>query len=310
MTNQNPLAPIVLFVYNRPWHTQQTIEALQKNELADQSELFIFSDGAKNDLDRYLVNEVRAYIKTVNGFKEVVIVEKEKNWGLANSIIDGVTSVINRYGKIIVLEDDLITSCFYLKFMNDALTFYEREKKVWHISGWNYPIDTTELDTTFFWQVMNCSGGWATWQDRWSHFEKNPQRLLQNWSKAQIKDFDLDNSGIFWSQVVNNKKGIINTWAIFWYATIFEHDGLCLNPTQTLVNNIGHDGSGVHCGNNQSHYEGTINLTEKFNFNKNIVASELARKRIKKYYKAQKKSFATKVINKLYRTVTGANLIK
>ena len=110
------LAPIVLFVYNRPWHTQQTIEALQKNELVLESELFIYSDAAKIDDVKQAVDEVRSYIKSINGFKKITIIEREENWGLANSIIDGVTTIVNQYSKIIVLEDDLVTSPFFLKF--------------------------------------------------------------------------------------------------------------------------------------------------------------------------------------------------
>ena len=112
--------PIVLFVYNRPWHTQQTIEALQKNDLASESELFIYSDAAKTEQDSLKVNEVRNYVHAIGGFKKITIIEREENWGLADSIIDGVTSIVNQYGKIIVLEDDLETSPFFLRFMNES----------------------------------------------------------------------------------------------------------------------------------------------------------------------------------------------
>ena len=178
MENNN-LAPIVLFVYNRPWHTKQTVEALQKNELSSESELFIYSDASKNKEAEEKVQEVREYIRTIDGFKKVTIIEREKNWGLANSIIDGVTKVVNEYGKIIVLEDDLVTSPYFLKFMNESLEFYKNEKKVWHISGWNYPIFKEQKCGTFLWKKMNC-WGWSTWKDRWQYFEKNPENLLKN----------------------------------------------------------------------------------------------------------------------------------
>ena len=108
--NLSNLAPIVLFTYNRPWHTKQTIEALQKNELAKESELFIFSDGGKDEASWEKVNEVRDYLKTTNGFKKVILTFQDKNIGLADSIISGVTKIVNQYGKIIVLEDDIVTS--------------------------------------------------------------------------------------------------------------------------------------------------------------------------------------------------------
>ena len=157
-------APIVLFVYDRPFHTKQTIEALQKNQLASLSELFIYSDDAKNYGSQDNVDEVREYIYKIGGFKKVTIIKREKNWGLANSIIDGVTQIVNKYGKIIVLEDDLVTSKYFLTFMNNALEFYKYEERVWHICGWNYPINFDGLDDVFLSRLMNC-WGWGTWKD-------------------------------------------------------------------------------------------------------------------------------------------------
>ncbi|WP_082409637.1 glycosyltransferase [Methylomonas koyamae] len=152
------LAPIVLFVYNRPWHTQKTVEALQNNELALESELIIYSDAPKYEDSKQAVLGVRSYIKSIIGFKKVTIIEREKNWGLAKSIIDGVTTVVNQYGKVIVLEDDLVTSQFFLKFMNEALNFYEGEAKVFHVSGYLYPINNEKLDSTFFFKANDMLG--------------------------------------------------------------------------------------------------------------------------------------------------------
>ena len=139
------LAPIVLFVYNRPWHTQQTVEALQKNVYAAESELIIYADAAKNDHAEEKVQEVRKYIKSITGFKSVEIIEQKTNQGLANSIINGVTEVVNKYGRIIVLEDDIVTSKWFLKYMNDALEVYKDEEKVMEISGHLYNLDNTLL---------------------------------------------------------------------------------------------------------------------------------------------------------------------
>jgi hypothetical protein len=241
------ISPIALFVYNRPWHTQQTIEALQKNELASSSKLFVFSDGPKSEQDAGKVQEVRDYINSIQGFKDQQVIERESNWGLADNIIDGATQIVNEYGRIIVLEDDLVMSPYFLSFMNEALEFYKDKKKVWHISGWNYPIDSKGLPDSFLWRVMNC-WGWATWADRWQYFEREPEKLYKEFSNEQIKRFNLDGAYNFWGQVKGNVEGRIKTWAIFWYATIFKNEGLCLNPTQTLVQNIGHDGSGTNCG--------------------------------------------------------------
>lgn len=288
------LAPIILFVYNRPDHTKQTIEALQKNELAKESELFIYSDEAKNEEAQERVDEVRAYINGVQGFKKVTIVKREKNWGLADSIIDGVTKIVNEYGKIIVLEDDLVTSPYFLRFMNESLDFYEKEEKVWHISGWNYPIKTNGLEDVFLWRVMNC-WGWATWSSRWEHFEKNVHKSIIEFSKNDIKQFNLDGNEDFWGQVLANKEHKINTWAIFWYATIFKKDALCLNPVQTFVENIGHDGSGIHCTNIKD-YKDNVHESYNIKFEKNCVESLRHVNIIKKY-------LHTSILQKIKRAI-------
>ena len=297
------LAPIVLFVYNRPYHTKQTIEALQKNELASESELFIYSDAPKNENAVVMVNEVREYIKSVDGFKRVTITEREKNWGLTNSIIDGVTKIVNEYGKIIVLEDDLVTSPYFLKFMNEALEFYESEEKVWHVSGWNYPIETDGLDDVFLWRLMNC-WGWATWADRWKHYEKDVDKTIQEFSKDDIKKFNIDGVENFFGQVLSNKEGKINTWAIFWYTTIFKQNGLCLNPTQTFVENIGNDSSGTHCGETEI-FKNKLSINKNIKFQTIIDENKLAIDKLKIFYNKSKKTLFERVVNKIKRTVQG-----
>lgn len=285
-------APIALFVYNRPWHTKQTVEALQKNELAKDSELFIYSDEAINEDAQKNVDEVREYIDKIDGFKKITVIKREKNWGLANSIIDGVTKIVNEYGKIIVLEDDLVTSPYFLKFMNEALEFYKDEKKVWHISGWNYPIKPEGEEDVFLWRTMNC-WGWATWADRWKYYEKDVDKTINEFNNDDIKRFNLDGAENFWSQVIANKDNKINTWAIFWYATIFKQNGLCLNPVQTFVENIGHDGSGIHCGAKKGYLD-ILNLKHNFNLTSNLNES-------KQYTRLIKKNMKKSVFSKLKR---------
>ncbi len=304
----NKLAPIVLFVYNRPEHTKQTVEALQKNELAIESELFIYSDAAKNIGAKAKTDEVRKYIKSISGFKKVTVIKREKNWGLATSIMDGVTKIVNEYGKVIVLEDDLVTSPCFLKFMNDALEFYKNEDKVWHVSGWSYPIEPNGLDDVFLSRLMNC-WGWATWANRWKYFEKDVGKTIKNFDNGNIKRFNLDGATNFWSQVIGNKNNKIDTWAVFWYATIFQEDGLCLNPTQTFLENIGHDGSGVHCGENCS-YSSSLSVNNNIIFIYKIEENKLAIERIQLFYKSQKKSLFIRIVNKFSRLFIGKNIIK
>lgn len=245
-------APIVLFVYNRPRHTQKTIEALQKNELADQSDLIIYSDAAKNDQAMLQVQAVRDYIKTVIGFKSVNIIERQKNWGLAANIIDGVGDVLNKYGKIIVMEDDLVTSKYFLKFMNDGLEKYKTEKKIYSITGYSFTSDIPNIDSTYFLSITS-SWSWATWADKWKVFERNPEKLKQLIKNKSVHEkFNFDGSYDFISMAKDSLRGKNDSWAIYWYFSVYKNDGLTLYPSKSLVSNIGFDGSGVHCGNTGS----------------------------------------------------------
>ena len=292
-------SPVLLFTFNRPKHTRKTVEALQKNKLVDQSDLIIYSDAPKKQNDLPAVEEVRAYINTVTGFKSVRVIERTRNWGLADSIIDGVTQTVRQYGSVIVLEDDIITSPFFLNYMNDALNYFKEEKKVWHISGWNYPFDHKGLEDVFVWRLMNC-WGWATWKDRWNYFEKDSKKLIHEFDKKTIYDFDLSNSGQFWSQVIANHKGKMNTWAIFWYASIFKQNGLCLNPSISYVKNIGHDGSGEHCRADRNYLNNIqLNGKRKAQFNIPLKESDVAVERVIRFYRDQKRSLIDRIATKL-----------
>ncbi len=292
------LSPIILFVYNRPWHTKQTIKALQKNKLAKDSILFIFSDAAKSIKDKEQVQQIRDYIHNIKGFKKITIVEQINNCGLANSIIEGVTRIVNEFGRIIVLEDDLVTSPYFLTFMNEALEYYQNEDKVWHISGWNYPINTTGLNDVFIWRLMNC-WGWATWSDKWAYFEKNTDKVIAEFSAKQIRYLNLDGCHNAWEQVLLNKSGKIDTWAIYWYISLVRNKGLCLSTTKTLVENIGLDGSGINCGDKDI-YKVCIKNINSMNIKTSILENELAVNRIKIFLK-NKKSVYRKFLTKLIK---------
>lgn len=241
------LAPITVFVYNRSWHIKQTIESLKKNELAKESELFIFSDGPKNENDRKKVEEVRKYLKEITGFKKISITERQKNLGLANSIITGVTEIVNKYGKIIVLEDDLLTSPYFLKFMNRGLNFYEKEKKVACIHGYVYPVKK-KLPETFLLKDPGCLG-WATWKRGWKLFEYDGRKLLIELNKRNLTfKFDYNNSYPFTNMLEGQIEDRVDSWAIRWYASVFLKNKLTLYPGKSLVFHNGSDGSGIHGG--------------------------------------------------------------
>lgn len=172
----NTYAPILLFVYNRPEHVRRNIQALLKNELAAESELFIYSDAAKDETSQAAVKEVRTFIRSIQGFKKITIIERAENWGLARSIIDGVTTLINRYGRVIVLEDDLVVAPHFLQFMNDALETYRDEERVGHIQACDFTHDPSLPDT--FLIKWTGSWGWGTWDRAWKHFNADGKVLL------------------------------------------------------------------------------------------------------------------------------------
>jgi hypothetical protein len=237
------LAPIVLFTYNRPWHLMQTVSALLKNSLASESEIFIFSDGPKDENDVPKVAEVRKYIKTIKGFKKIEIIERDKNWGLANNIIDGITKVVNQYGKVVVLEDDLVTSPYFLKFMNDGLNIYEEEEKVISVHGYVYPIKG--LPEIFFLRGADC-WGWATWKRGWDLFEKDGKKLLDELEKRKLtKLFDFNGAYPYTKMLKDQVEGKVDSWAIRWYASAFIHEKLTLYPGISLVKHIGDLGTHV-----------------------------------------------------------------
>ncbi len=254
-------SPIALFVFARPEHTKRTLNNLATSELAQQSDLFIFSDGPRNNSEIEKVEKTRIVAREARGFKSITIIEHNINQGLAKNILSGVAYVIKKYGRIIVMEDDILVSHNFLRFMNDALDRYKNDKRVWHVNGWNYPNISDKDSKAFFWRLMHC-WGWATWEDRWNKFEKNPKKIINSWDEKDIFSFNLDGSYDFWSQVISNNKGEIDTWAVFWYASIYENKGLCLSPPISLTENIGLDGSGINCGLPYSYQSKLIELNK------------------------------------------------
>jgi len=237
-------APVALFCYDRLDCLKQTVAALRANELADRSDLFIFSDGPKPGEDAAAVCGVRAYLKTVTGFRSVHIGEAETNRGLAGSIISGVTEIVNRFGKIIVVEDDIVTAPFFLRFMNEALDFYRNEEKVAGIHGWR-PSNGLPAPETFFTNEVGC-WGWATWKRGWDLFEPDGKKLLAQFtSREQIARFDVFDSYPFYEMLKDQADGKVDSWAIRWYASVFLKGKLGLQPGKNMVRNIGFT-SGTH----------------------------------------------------------------
>jgi hypothetical protein len=282
------LAPIALFVYNRPDHMRRTLSYLQKNELAGESRLFIFSDGAKTVNDEAKITEIRQQAKLVTGFKTVKVIERKVNVGLANSIISGVTQLINEYGKVIVFEDDLLSSPYTLEYFNEALDHYANQPEVMHIGAYMYDLKTTDLPQTFFYRAAT-SWGWATWARAWKNFEPDIDKLMQQFDQRKIHEFSIEGTMNFWKQMQQFKAGKNNSWAIRWYASIFLKNGLTLNPAQSLIQNIGHDGSGRH-SNLENTYDVQMACEPVKEFPTALQENQQAYEAIKQFLKNRKGS--------------------
>lgn len=297
------LAPILLFVYDRPAHAKQLIESLLKNSLAAQSQLVIYSDAAKDEHDKPMVEETRTYLRTIKGFATISIIERDQNNGLAKNIIDGVTTQINRYGRVIVLEDDLIVAPYFLQFMNDALEMYKDEPKVGHIQACDFTKDTSLPDT--FLIKWTGSWGWATWKRAWKLFNPNGSELLQQLeSKELTNEFDFDGNYPFTRMLRRQVTGINHSWAIRWNASLFLSGVLSLNVGKSLVRNTGFDGSGTNCGGGGL-YDSTMWLEPLPVVKIEPIAENIkARKAYGRYYH-RVNNFMAKAIRRIKRTLKG-----
>jgi len=240
-------SPVALFVYNRPLHTRQTVEALQRNDLACETALHLFSDGPRTPSAAPAVEAVRRYLRGIQGFRRVTIVERPTNLGLSQSIIQGVTEVVGDRGRVIVLEDDLVTSPHFLRFMNAGLDLYEQEEKVISIHGHMYPLGI-RLPETFFLRGADC-WGWATWKRGWDLFEPDGRKLQAQLRRRGLeRAFDLDGACPYTRMLADQIAGRNDSWGILWHASAFLNDRLSLNPARSVVLNIGDDHSGTHSG--------------------------------------------------------------
>ena len=296
-------APILLFVYNRPEHTRRCIESLLKNSLASESNLFIYADGAKDSTQQEAVNEVRNYIRSIQGFKQITLIERSENWGLARNIINGVTTQVNRYGKVIVLEDDLVVAPYFLQFMNDALEVYKNEPRVGHIQACDFTQDSS-LPATFLIKWTG-SWGWATWDRAWKHFNPNGNELLQELEERKLTHvFDFNGKYGFTRMLRRQIEGKNNSWAIRWNASLFLKDILSLNVGRSLVQNEGFDGSGTNCGGGGL-YASHLYLQPLFITPISpIEENKEARQAFIRYY-ARTNSFWAKAIRRIKRTLKG-----
>ncbi|MCJ8322845.1 MAG: glycosyltransferase [Rhizobiales bacterium] len=294
MTSKN-LSPICLFSYNRLDELKQTVEALQKNDLANESELFIFSDGWRIDETKQRVLAVRSFVKTIVGFKKITIIESEINMGLATSIISGVSKVIDEFGSVIVVEDDLITSPNFLTFMNEALIHYKNRQDVFSISGYTgilQALDNYRYDS--YLSYRPCSSGWASWQNQWDDID---------WSVEDFKTFISDRKkvtkfnrgGIDMARMLRHYfDGKNNSWAIRWSYSMFKKNKYCIYPTVSKVQNIGFGIDATHC-KGVDIYQTTLDQTNlsEFKFNDEDKVDPIIAKQFKYRFSYQNKALKT-----------------
>jgi hypothetical protein len=240
------LAPIILFVYNRPEHTRRTLAALAANPLAIDSDLIIYADGAKQPEHQTAVGAVRDLVRSTSGFKSVEIVERATNLGLANSIISGVSEISAIRGRVIVVEDDLIVSSDFLRFLNTGLDRYQSEDSVFQISGYAYPAHDRSTPKSFFLPMVSC-WGWATWSRAWAKFDPEMLALSAlDHDPVARRRFNIDDTYNYYGMACQQRQGRIDSWGIRWQLSLFARAGLVLYPRDSLVYNSGVDASGTH----------------------------------------------------------------
>ena len=270
-------APILLFVYNRLDTLTKAIRSLQQNSLAGESELFIFSDHPRAEKDAAAVAAVRAYIRTIDGFRRVQVREAQQNMGLASAIITGVSEIIERYGKVIVIEDDLETSMNFLSFMNGALDHYRDTSDVFSVGGYTKPMTGLPTDSVYF-TMRATSWGWGTWKDRWQAIDwevSDYQHFRGN--KEVRKAFNRMGSDLS-SMLDRQMNGEINSWAIRFCYHQFRQRQYTVFPAVSKVNNIGFSASATHTkdrfnrfgtlldatGNNIFHFPDVVRTDSRF----------------------------------------------
>ncbi len=299
------LAPVVLFVYNRPFHTRQTLEALSRNDMASEIELIVFCDGPKNNCSEKILEDielVRTICKLQTWPKKKIIYESTENNGLAKSVISGISKVFETYHKVIVLEDDIIIAPYFIKFMNQALDAYANERKVYGISGYKYPSLTEVKENTFFLPIA-CSWGYATWKDRWGSVNFDAKSLFNTISKKGLKKKMNFGGYKFYEMLQDQISGKVDSWAIRFYSSMFIENSFFLYPKFSLVENIGFDSSGTHC--TEDEFFSSIDLNkEAFEFKKikvklNTKIVNLTRKEFEKNTNSKSNNLIKRIKGKL-----------
>lgn len=296
--------PVALFAYRRPEHLGRVLDSLRSNPEAAGTELFVYSDAARKSEDIPLVEAVRERVRDLQGFRTVQLIERKENLGLSRSIITGVTELVERYGRVIVLEDDLVVSPDFLAYMNRGLELYGDDLEVASIHGYCYPV-REDLPETFFIRGTDC-WGWATWARAWKHFQPDGRLLLEQLKRRGVcREFDFGGSFPYVRMLKEQILGKNDSWAIRWYASAFLDGMLTLYPGKSLVANIGFDGSGEHCAE-EGGMEGDLYSMVREYAKVPVRESAAARMQFERHFRTLRGSFAQRLLRKLKNRIRKA----
>ena len=309
------LAPIILFVYNRPWHTEQTLNSLKQNILALESTLYIYCDGPKENADKetiFEIKDVRNIIKQQEWCKEVYIIESEKNKGLAASIKNGISEILSKYGKIIVLEDDLVLSPYFLNYMNDALNYYANRQSVFSISSYNLPSSKMRIPEDYSYDVFvrlrNSSWGWGTWQDRWEQIDWETESYKSMSINEYIKNAFNRGGDDVYNLLQGQKTGKLNIWSIQFTLAHFVNHAVSITPVKSFVDNIGLDGSGDNCGIHKNLKIDELNKSSSYKFLDILYEDKRIINSFYNVYCKKKRPIWQKAINRISRSFGCKNI--
>jgi hypothetical protein len=294
-------APIIVFAFNRPRHLKKTLDALAACPESQSSDLRIYCDAARKDSEAEQVAAVRSLAKSESRFASCTVIEATINMGLARSIIAGVTATVEQFGRVIVLEDDIVVTPNFLKFMNSGLDFYDSKPEVASVCAYMYPINPDGLPPTFFLKGTDC-WGWATWKRAWDIFEPDGIKLLNQINSRNLRwAFDLDGSYPYCKMLQDQIAGKNNSWAIRWHASAYLKGMMSCFPNKSLVQNIGLDGSGTHCEPTDKYGEVTDHReNSSLEFRPEINEHLLGRSRVAKFLLSLR-PFRSKIIRRIQR---------
>ncbi len=289
-------APVILFVYKRPDHTRKAIASLQQCHLAEETPLYVFSDGAKKQEDEAAMQEVRTFLDTVGGFAKVEVIRRKANVGLAFNIIEGVSQVMEQYGRAIVIEDDLIFSLHFLQYMNGALDHYQHQPEIFAITGYNPAMKfPSYYHKKVYLNYRSSSWGWATWANRWASIDWEVKDFASFVSdKQQQKLFNRPGEDMS-DMLIRQMQGEINSWSIRFSYAQFKHQAYAIYPVRSLVANIGTDGSGTHSGTTNRY---AVNLApdEDISFPEHLQVDENIIRTFRKFYRFSLKKKVRKML--------------